>query len=79
MINMNENRIDESDLPRPGSVMHNFHNQDEVFKKKVLKKWLKLNKYLMIPLYRVKLLPLFGIGKIFLLLKTKGWKTGKER
>ncbi|MBY9021948.1 MAG: nitroreductase family deazaflavin-dependent oxidoreductase, partial [Candidatus Lokiarchaeota archaeon] len=29
--------------------------------------------------YRAKILPLLGFGKIFLILKTKGWKTGKIR
>ena len=33
----------------------------------------------MIPLYRARLLPLLGFGKVFLILKTKGWKTGKVR
>ncbi|MFX1476881.1 MAG: nitroreductase/quinone reductase family protein [Promethearchaeota archaeon] len=68
-----------SDLPRPGSVMFNFHYQEETSKKKMLKRWNRLNKYLMIPLYRIKLLPLLGFGKIILVLKTKGWKTGKVR
>ncbi len=66
-------------LPRLGSVMFNFHYQDEALKKKTLNKWKKLNKYLIVPLYRTRILPLFGFGKIFLILKTKGWKTGKMR
>ncbi|MFX1312413.1 MAG: nitroreductase/quinone reductase family protein [Promethearchaeota archaeon] len=71
--------MNNEEIPRPGSVMFNFHYQDEASKKKTLNKWKKLNKYLMIPLYRAKLLPLLGFGKIFLILKTKGWKTGKSR
>ncbi|MFW9942876.1 MAG: nitroreductase/quinone reductase family protein, partial [Candidatus Thorarchaeota archaeon] len=71
--------MNNEELPRPGSVMFKFHYQDEASKKKTLKKWKKLNKYLMIPLYRTKILPLLGFGKIFLILKTKGWKTGKTR
>ncbi len=71
--------MNNEELPRPGSVMFDFHYQDEESKKKTLNKWKKLNKYLMVPLYRAKLLPLLGFGKIFLILKTKGWKTGKMR
>lgn len=71
--------MNNEELPRPGSVMFNFNYQDEASKKKTLKKWKKLNKYLMVPLYRAKLLPLLGFGKIFLILKTKGWKSGKMR
>ena len=33
----------------------------------------------MVPLYRLKILPLFGLGKIFLLLITKGRITDKKR
>ena len=65
------------ELPRPGSVLFNFHYRDEKSRNKTLKKWKRLNKYFIIPLYRAKLLPLLGFGKIFLILKTKGWKTGK--
>jgi len=67
------------EFPRSGSVLFNFNSQDEVSKKKTLNRWKKMNKYIVIPLYRAKLLPLFGFGRIFLLLKTKGWKTGKIR
>jgi deazaflavin-dependent oxidoreductase (nitroreductase family) len=79
MPNSNNTKMNDGDLPRSGSVMFNFHFQNEEDKKKVLKRWQKINKYLMIPLYRVKLLPLLGFGKIFLILKTKGRKTGKIR
>lgn len=79
MSNSNNAKINNKELPRPGSVMFNFHYQDEASKEKTLNRWKKMNKYLMIPLYRVKLLPLLGFGKIFLILTTKGWKTGKVR
>jgi len=74
----NKNDFSE-EFPRPGSVLFNFNSQDKASKKKTLNRWKKMNKYIVIPLYRVKLLPLLGFGKIFLLLKTKGWKTGKTR
>ncbi|MFW9820511.1 MAG: nitroreductase/quinone reductase family protein [Candidatus Thorarchaeota archaeon] len=73
------NEIKTENLPRPGSVMYNFNYQEEASRKKMLKRWKRLNKYLMIPFYRARFLPLLGFGKIFLILKTKGWKTGKMR
>ena len=79
MSNSSEIKVDSEQLPRKESVMFNFHYQNESSKQKTLRKWKKLNKYLMVPLYRARLLPLLGFGKIFLILKTKGWKTGKIR
>jgi deazaflavin-dependent oxidoreductase (nitroreductase family) len=79
MSKSNEISTNNEELPRPGSVLFNFNYQDEASKKKMLKRWKNLNKYLMIPLYRAKILPLVGFGKFFLILKTKGWKTGKIR
>lgn len=75
----NEKSTNNDELPRPGSVLYNFNYQDEPSRKKMLKRWKRLNKYLMIPLYRARILPLLGFGKIILILKTKGWKTGKIR
>jgi len=67
------------ELPREGSTMYNFHFQDAESRKKKLKRWQGLNKYFMIPLYRANILPLFGIGKVILLLTTKSVKSGKKR
>ena len=72
--------IMESDyIPRPGSPLYNLTLADEDVKTKTLKKWAKLNKWFMVPLYRIKLLPLFGFGKIFLMLITRGRVSGKKR
>lgn len=79
MTNLNERKINNEDFPRKGSVMYNFHNKNEDSRRKTLKKWRKINKYLIIPLYRLGLLRLLGFGKIFLILTSKGWKTGKKR
>ena len=79
MSETNQKKMNHDELPRSGSVIYNFHYQDDSSKKDTLKKWEKVNKYLVIPLYRAKSLPLLGFGKIFILLKTKGWKTGKTR
>ena len=79
MSNSNEISVDYEHLPRKGSVIFNFHYQNGPSKQKTLKRWKKINKYLMVPLYRIKLLPLLGFGRIFLIIITKGWKTGKKR
>ena len=44
-----------------------------------MKRYKRLNRYLILPLYRLKILPLFGFGRIFLVLKTKGRVSGKIR
>ena len=38
-----------------------------------------MNKYFTLPFYKLGILPLFGFGKIFLILTTQGRKTGKMR
>jgi deazaflavin-dependent oxidoreductase (nitroreductase family) len=76
---MNEKEGYIDDFPRPGSAEYGLLLAEKEKKKKTLKQWKKLNKYFTIPLYRIGILPLFGGGKIFLLLFTKGRKTGKQR
>ena len=66
-------------LPRPGSPLFKLNYEDENKRKKTLKRWRILNKYLVLPLYRLRIFPLFGFGRIFLVLTTKGRKTGKKR
>ena len=56
MSNSNEISVDYEHLPRKGSVIFNFHYQNGPSKQKTLKRWKKINKYLMVPLYRIKLL-----------------------
>ena len=74
-----DNKKDIEDLPRFGSVLYNFAFTEEEERQKILKKWKRLNKYFVLPLYRIGLLPLLGIGRIFLILKTIGRITGKIR
>jgi deazaflavin-dependent oxidoreductase (nitroreductase family) len=77
---VNSNQIDnQEELPRPGSALYNLNHPNEKIKKKTLKRYKKLNKFLIVPLYRVRLLPLLGFGRIFLILTTKGRITGKKR
>ncbi|NHJ23403.1 MAG: nitroreductase family deazaflavin-dependent oxidoreductase [Candidatus Lokiarchaeota archaeon] len=79
MAQNDKKKIKTGDLPRPGSVIYNFHFRDEFSKKKKLRRWQKLNKYFMIPLYRLGVLPLLGFGWAILILTTIGWKDGKKR
>ncbi len=76
---MNEKEENVGDFPRIGSAEYDLLFSDKDDKKKVLKRWKNMNKYFTIPLYRIGVLPLLGGGKIFLLLFTKGRKTGKVR
>jgi len=66
-------------LPRPGSPLYNLNHKDIMIKNKTLKKSKILNTYIVLPLYRLKILPLLGFGRIFLILTTQGRKTGKKR
>lgn len=77
VVNNKDDLMDS--FPRPGSAEYNLLFVKGEEKERVLKKWKRMNKYFTIPLYRIGILPIFGGGKIFLLLFTKGKKTGKER
>ncbi len=66
----------EEELPRPGSSLYKLIHPDEEVRLKTLK---KINKYVILPLYKLRLLPLLGFGRIFLILTTKGRKSGKLR
>ena len=79
MVSEESNQETQDDLPRPGSALYKLRDSDEEKRKKAIKKYKRLNKYLILPLYRIGLLPLIGFGRIFLILKTKGRKTGKRR
>ena len=73
-----KNLIDDS-IPRPGSVLYKMILDDESVQKKLINRYKRINRYLMVPLYRIRLLPLIGFGRIFLLLTTRGRKTGSKR
>ncbi len=78
---MSPNNINANEdlLPRPGSTLYNLNHEDERLKNKTLNKFKILNKYIVLPLYRLKIFPILGFGRIFLILTTKGRKTGKKR
>ncbi|MHA2005907.1 MAG: nitroreductase/quinone reductase family protein [Promethearchaeota archaeon] len=76
----NENYIkDGEELPREGSALYNLNHPDQIIRMKILKKYKRLNKFLIRPLYRLRILPLLGFGRIFLILTTKGRNSGRTR
>ncbi|MBY8980583.1 MAG: nitroreductase family deazaflavin-dependent oxidoreductase [Candidatus Lokiarchaeota archaeon] len=79
MTNLNNIDVNEDLLPRPGSSLYNLNHKDVMIKNKTLKKFKIYNKYIVLPLYRLRILPLLGFGRIFLILTTQGRKTGKKR
>jgi len=70
---------DKEEFPRPGSAIYNITIADEVQRKKTLKKWKRMNKYFTLPLYKIRLLPALGVGRIFLVVTTVGRTTGRKR
>ena len=74
-----EIRSEDKSLPRLGSLLYNLNHPNEKIKQKTLKKFRRLNKFLVKPLYRLRILPLLGFGRIFLILTTMGRKSGKKR
>ncbi len=65
-------------LPRKGSYLYIFVHGDEKTKKKHVNKYKFLNKYITVPLYRLRILPLIGFGRLFLLIYHVGRKSGKQ-
>ena len=79
MTASNDNASNIKILPTPGTAVFALLDTNDENIRKTLKKWRLLNKIIVIPLYRARILPLFGFGKIFLLIETKGRITGKKR
>ena len=61
-------------FPTPDSIVAQHNEGSKEFRKKVR----RLNKIVSF-LYRIYLLPLFGIGKTLLIIETIGRNTGKRR
>ncbi len=68
----------DSKLPRPGTIIYDLIYGTIEQKKKAFRKFRIINSYLIIPLYRIGILPLLGFSRIFLLLITFGRKSGKK-
>ena len=45
-------------FPRPGSAEYDFLLESDTKKKKMLKRWKNINKFITIPLYRANIIPL---------------------
>ena len=79
MANQNTEKVEKKEFPQPDTPLFKLLSEDEEIRNKILKQWSSLNKWLIIPLYRIYLLPILGLGKIFLLLQTEGRISGKKR
>ncbi len=80
ILSNKEEKNTENRLPRKGSLLYKLYYEKSPKKqKKLLKRFKFMNKWIMVPLYRARILPLFGAGRIFLILQTKGRKSGKIR
>lgn len=66
-------------LPRKGSTMYGIMRGNKEEQKNTISKFKFWNKWFVIPLYKANILPLFGAGKIFVLLETIGRKSGIKR
>jgi hypothetical protein len=66
-------------LPRPGTIVYDLVRGTPEQKKKAIKKFQFVDSYIVVPPYRIGLLPLLGFSRIFLLLETIGRKSGKKR
>ena len=66
-------------LPRSGTIMYDVMKNTEERQSKALKRFRIMNKLFIIPLYRLNILPLLFMGRIFLLLYVIGRKSGKTR
>jgi hypothetical protein len=66
-------------IPRKGSFEYNFLIAEPKKRKRFIKRFKFMNKYLIKPLYKVGIIPLVGLGRFLILIYTKGRKSGLER
>lgn len=76
---MSQNESVSSQYPREGSIIYGFMTGTKESRKKAVSKFKIMNKYFIVPLYRFNILPLFFVGRFFVLLYIKGRKSGKQR
>jgi len=70
---------DRPPLPRRGSGLYPMVSGDQEQEKRTLGWFRRLNRFLVVPLYRLRILPLLGAGRVILVLATKGRRSGKTR
>jgi hypothetical protein len=68
---------DQNIFPRSGTYFYRLMNHTENDLPRSFKWYKRLNKLFMIPLYRLRVLPLFGIGWVILMIQQLGGKRGK--
>lgn len=78
-MNISEQKDDNANrvFPLPGTRFYNMVNNKKT--KPRYFKWFKRLNRIVVPLYKIRLLPLFGFGFKLILLTTKGRITGKKR
>jgi len=65
-------------LPRHGSFMYDFMHGEPKLQIKKARRFRFINKWFVVPLYRIYLLPLLGMGRVFLLIYHQGRKSGNR-
>jgi deazaflavin-dependent oxidoreductase (nitroreductase family) len=73
---MNEQK-EQNTFPRPGTLFHSMIFRVDS-RQKYFKVFRKANRVI-VPLYRLRILPLIGMGGRFVLLQARGRKSGKTR
>ena len=76
---VSEIRNNEEVFPRKGSDFYHRMQSSPSEWRRHRNKQRRYNKWFMVPLYKIRILPLFGLGKFFVLLTTKGRKSQKKR
>ncbi len=67
-------------FPKTGTYFHRLMTHKGTGLPRSYKWFKRLNKYIMVPLYRLGILPLIGAGRLgLLMITTRGRKTGKTR
>ncbi|MHA1168948.1 MAG: nitroreductase family deazaflavin-dependent oxidoreductase [Candidatus Hodarchaeales archaeon] len=70
---------DKTVFPKPGTYFYRLMTHQGKDLPRSYKWFKRANRFFVVPLYRLRILPLFGIGWIILMITTVGRKTGKTR
>lgn len=65
-------------LPRPGSILYRRLLAEEGVREGERRRARLLNRLFIVPLYRAGLLPLLGLGRLYMLLEHRGRRTGRR-
>jgi hypothetical protein len=79
-IDNSKQRFTKVVFPKPGTYFHRLMTHKGTELPRSYKWFRRLNKYIMVPLYRLHILPLIRVGRLgLLMITTRGRKTGKTR